>query len=226
VDLYKAFNVELRNAIYTSFINLKPSCTDAINLVSAHEQIHDEFAPMFEPCWTMSFRELNNYLHVFFIKRPRQTLQTFNRCIMVHLRDYGIGQERKLDLVQLVKIMKDFPSFRISFCPVPMGKRNIFPKPLTDEMENAVSVVENMNPQNFQRLVAAELEVFAPDDAEKEAGMRVSVFLNLTIKRSAETVSWDTRLRSRRQQRMCDTWTELGFPAQYKEIKIRITQKR
>ncbi|KAI4947679.1 hypothetical protein J4E91_006501 [Alternaria rosae] len=219
---------ELRNAIYTYFLLLKPDSTDAINLVNTHEQVHDEFAPLFMSpsnrlCnFAVDFRELNNYLHVFFIKRPHASPQTINRHVFISLRAYGIGEERKIDLLRLVKVLKEFPSFRMNFHP---GRiRNVLiTSYMVEEIRSAVLVLRNMDTRKAERVVSAELEIFMPNENQREAKMRPAVFVNITGKRRAEKVSWNSRLRPRQQEHVGNGLIELGFTANFKLLKVRIT---
>ena len=168
------------------------------------------------------FRQLNNYLHVFFNKRPYESLRTINRFIIIRLCKFGIGEERKVDLLQLVQVQKQFPSFIMNFCPG--GYRSFFlTSDMMHEIKSAVSVLRNMDARQAERVVSAELEIFMPDEKQREANMQEAVFVNIIGKRRAQEVSWNSRLQPRRQEHVEDDLTELGFPANYKLFEMRIT---
>jgi len=167
------------------------------------------------------FRQLNNYLHVFFIKRPYENLRTINRYILIRLDKFGTGEERKVDLLQLVQVQKGFPSFKMNFCPG--GYRSFFlTSDMMNEIKSAVSVLRNMDVQQAERVVSAELEMSMPDEKQREANMQEAVFVNITGKTRAEQLSWNSRSRPGRQEHVGDDLTELGFPANYKLLKVRI----
>jgi len=167
------------------------------------------------------FRQLNNYLHVFFIKRPYESLRTINRYILIRLDKFGTGEERKVDLLQLVQVQKGFPSFKMNFCPG--GYRSFFlTSDMMNEINSAVSVLKNMDTRQAERVVSAELEIFMPDEKQREANMESAVFVNITGKTRAEQLSWNSRSRPGRQEHVGDDLTELGFPANYKFLKVRI----
>jgi len=168
------------------------------------------------------FRQLNNYLHVFFIKRPYESLRTINRYIIIRLCKFGTGEERKVDLLQLVQVQREFPSFIMNFCPG--GYRSFFlTSDMMHEIKSAVSVLRNMDARQAERVVSAELEIFMPDEKQREANMQEAVFVNIIGKRRAQEVSWNSRLQPRRQEHVEDDLTELGFPANYKLLEMRIT---
>jgi len=91
------------------------------------------------------------------------------------------------------------------------------------EIKSAVSVLKNMDARQAERVVSAELEIFMPDEKQREANMQEAVFVNITGKRRAQEVSWNSRSRPRRQEHVDNDLTELGFPANYKLLEVRIT---
>jgi len=168
------------------------------------------------------FRQLNNYLHVFFIKRPHDSLRTINRYIHILLCKFGTGEQRRVDLLQLVQVQKGFPLFMMNFCPGAL--RKILPtSDMVNEIKSVVSVLKNMDAQQLERVVSAQLEIFVPDEKQRKANMRWAVFVNINGKRQAEKESWNSRSRPGRQEHVDNDLTELGFPANYKVLEVRIT---
>jgi len=178
---------------------------------------------LYSPC--VPLRQLNNYLHVFFVKRPHDSLRTINRYIHIQLCKFGSSEQRKVDLLQLVQVQKGFPSFNMNFCPGAL--RKIFlpsdPSDMVDEIKSVVSILKNMDAQQLERVVSAQLEIFVLDEKQRKADVRWAIFVNITGKRQAEKGSWNSRSRSGRQEHVDNDLTELGFPANYKVIEVRIT---
>ena len=170
------------------------------------------------------FRQLNDYLHCFFIKRPYESLRTIDRYILIPLHKCGTGGQRKVDLLQVVQVQKGFPSFIMNFCPGAL--RKIFLSSdtnMVDEIKSVLSVLRNMDAQKLERVVSAQLEIFIPDEEQRKANMSWSIFVNITGKRQAEKGLWNSRSRPGRQEHVDSDLTELGFPANYKVIEVRIT---
>jgi len=94
---------------------------------------------------------------------------------------------------------------------------------MLDEIKSVVSVLKNMDAQQLERVVSAQLEIFVPDEKQRKANMRWAVFVNINGKRQAEKGLWNSRSRPGRQEHVDNDLAELGFPANYKVLEVRIT---
>ena len=67
----------MRNAVYKHFLDLDPSRMEVTNLVAVHNQIHNEFAPLYlriNDKKLLGFQDVDAFISAFFVSYSNATL--------------------------------------------------------------------------------------------------------------------------------------------------------
>jgi hypothetical protein len=83
--------------------------------------------------------------------------------------------------------MKECLLHKIRFKPEALRSR-LFSRYPADETASAVSILKNVDVQQAERVVVAELEIHIPDDTEKDSTVLSTTFLNLTVVNTQDRV--------------------------------------
>jgi hypothetical protein len=110
---------ELRNIVYEHFLDLEPSHIEAANLVAVHQQIHDEFAPLYlntKDDKLLDFQDLDDFISAFFVTYSNTTLNhRMIYSIKIKFPEYEGAESLSTNLLQLVSVLRQFPLLTITW---------------------------------------------------------------------------------------------------------------